>query len=157
MKYPNSQLVELIVPATATGKNNQIYFQNQPQLQSISSNKKVYVLGIETYSSLHMSGSPLTSGNTVASPADIINATLTINVAGTLKFQNIPLADLVRIWAEGLTPDGSATNVHTDEVYEFVDLWQVDWTKSYVTLINAPGDAPFSYLFNVYYRIMDAD
>jgi hypothetical protein len=144
-KAKNEQLIELVIGASVVSANAQVFFQNQPQLQSITNDKKVYITAIETFSSEMMSGSPLTSGNAVASPAAILNATLSLNVAGTLSFNYMPLSTLVRVWTQaGTTP-------HTWDLHKFDSLYQVDWTKSYVTLINAPAATPFSYLFNVYY------
>lgn len=144
-KAQNSQLIELIVGANIVSANAQIFFQNQPQLQSISGDRKIYIKGIELFSSEMLSVSPLTSGNAVATPAQIINGTMSINVFGTLSFNYIPLVSLVRIWsAAGTTP-------HQWDLFQFKGLYQVDWTKTYVTLGNAPAGTPYSYLFNVFY------
>lgn len=142
-------LVELPINANVGAFQN-VYFQNQPQLQSVSGDRQVYIVGIETYSSLHMSGSPLTPGNPIASPADIINATLTLSIAGTLNFLQIPLVSLVRNMVDNNTSE--VNNVHVLDVFRIRDTYKVDWTKSYVQTINAPGDAQFSYIFNVYYQ-----
>ncbi len=144
-KAQNSQLIELVVSASIVSANAQIFFQNQPQLQSITNDRKVYIMGIETFSSEMLNGSPLTSGNACASPAAIINGTLSLNVLGTLSFNYIPLVSLVRTWtAAGTTP-------HQWSLFEFDSLYQVDWTKSYVQCIGVPAATPFSYLFQVFY------
>jgi hypothetical protein len=149
-KAPASQLIELIIPAPAAA-NSPVYFQNQPQLQSVRGDKKIYIEGIETFNNYGLSGSPLTAGNPVPANADIINMTLTLNVAGTLQYQQIPMSSLVRVWADGI--DTGIVNAHVEEIFGFEDLFEVDWTKSYVQLINAPvSTPPYSCLFNVYYR-----
>jgi hypothetical protein len=149
-KSKYSQLIELIIPATIVSNNQNIFFQNQPQLQSISDDRKIFVQAIETYSSAHLSGSPLTSGNAVATPADIINGVLTINVFGTELLNMIPLADMVSL----VSDTGATFTVRSDlkNPYMFRDLYQIDWTKTYVKIINAPaGVLPRSYLFKVHY------
>jgi hypothetical protein len=142
-----SQLLELIIPNTIISANQKVYFQSQPQLQSINMDRKVYIKKIETYSSSHMNGSPLTSGNAVASPAAIINGVLTLNVAGSEDLQYIPLGDMVNLF----TDTGAAYTVRNWEGYFFEDLYQVDWSKSYVQLIGIPAATPFSYIFKVSY------
>lgn len=147
----NSQLIELVIGASIVSSNAQIFFQNQPQLQSISNDKKVYITAIETLSSELINGSPLTSGNAAASPAAILNGTLSLNVMGTLSFNYIPLSLLVRTWTSaGTTP-------HTWNLFRFKNLYQVDWTKSYVQCIGVPAATPFSYLFQVYYTYDEPD
>jgi hypothetical protein len=150
-KASKFQLVELIVPATA-GANGPIYFQNQPQLQSVLGDKRVYVDAIEAYGQNQIASSPLTSGSPTPTNAQILNASLVLNVAGTLEFQLIPLSVLVRLYVDG----NAVTNAHADQLFEFEELYQVDWTKSYVQLIAAPG-AQVSYLFGVYYHWTDTN
>ena len=148
-KAPASQLIELIAPVNA-GPQTPIYFQNQPQLQSVINDRKIYVVAAETFNSSQLSGSPITAGNAVPGNADIINATLTLNVAGTLQFQQIPLSSLVRGFLDGAAAPN--VNSHHWDLFGFEDLFQVDWTKSYVQLIGAPTlPLPFSYIFNIYY------
>ena len=142
-----SQLLELIIPATITSANQKVYFQSQPQLQSINMDRKVYLKKIEAYSSAMMNGSPLTSGNAVASPAAIINGVLTLNVKGSEDLQYIPLGDMVNLQAD----TGGTFTVFNRQPYMFEDLFEVDWSKSYVQLIGIPAGTPFSYIFKVSY------
>jgi hypothetical protein len=146
IKTPMFQLVELIIPATVTGFGQFIYFQQQPQLQSTQGNQTVYVKGIDTFSNQAITTSPLTAGSPVASPADIMNGVLVLNIAGTLKFQNIPLALLNRVTQ---SPGAACPSVF--DLFQLKNIWEIDWTKSYVTCVAAPTDAPFSYLFGVHY------
>ncbi len=140
------QMVELIIPATVTGFNQFTYFNQQPQLQSTVGNQTVYVKGIEVYSNQAVTNSPLTSGSTVASPGDIANGVLVLNIAGTLKFQNIPLAIMNRvIQSPGIACPG------VFDLFQLRNIWEIDWTKSYVTTVAPPAATPFSYLFGVHY------
>ncbi len=140
------QLVELIIPATVTGYNQFTYFQQQPQLQSTSANQTVYVKAIETLSVQALTTSPLTSGSPVASEANIANGVLVLNIAGTLKFQNIPLAILNRVIQ---SPGAACPGVF--DLFQLRNVWEIDWTKSYVTTVGPPVNPPFSYIFGVHY------
>jgi hypothetical protein len=141
------QLVELIVTATIVGNNQNVYFQNQPQLQSVLGDRTIYIKKIETYTNKALALSPLTSGNGVATPADIINGVLTLCVKGEEQLRQIPLADLNRVFAD----TGAAFAPFVWEGFYVKNLYEVDWTKSYVTLVATPAAAPFSYLFGVHY------
>lgn len=139
-------MVELIIPATATGPNLQTYFQQQPQLQSTSGNQTVYIKAIETFSDQALTTSPITSASPVATPAALQNAMLVLNIAGTLKFQFIPLAIMNRVIQ---SPAAACPGVF--DLFQFRRTWEVDWTKSYVQTLAAPTAPPFSYLFGVHY------
>jgi hypothetical protein len=146
IKTPMFQLVELIIPATVTGFGQFTYFQQQPQLQSTMGNQTVYVKAIDVITNQALTTSPLTAGSPVASPADIMNAVLVLNIAGTLKFQNIPLALMNRVQQ---SPGAACPAVY--DLFQLRNIWEIDWTKSYVTTVAPPGDAPFSYLFGIHY------
>lgn len=139
-------MVELIIGTAVAGFNQTTYFQQQPQLQSITGSRTVFIKAVETYSNQALSFSPITSGSPVASAADLQNAVLTLNIAGTLKFQMIPLANLNRIIQ---SPGQACPGVY--DLFQLRNTWEVDWTKSYVTTVSGPTDAPFSYLFGVHY------
>jgi hypothetical protein len=146
IKTPMFQMVELIIPVTVAGFNQFTYFNQQPQLQSTTSNQTVYVKAIEVFSIQALTTSPLTAGSPVANEAAIANGVLVLNIAGTLKFQNIPLAILNRVTQ---SPGAACPAVY--DLFQLRQTWQVDWTKSYVTTVAAPVGAPFSYLFGVHY------
>lgn len=154
MRIDNFQMVELIVGAGVTSNNTDIYFQQQPQLQSFNiPNQQVFINAIETYSDVALTNSPLTTSNPVATIADIQNATLTI-VEGTSENKKmIPLARLCNTFA--LVPDGGGGTANVAPPFQFpfqfINLHTVDWTKCYVTVVQTPAQAPFSYLFGVYY------
>jgi hypothetical protein len=142
------QLVELIVGTGVTGNNQDVAFQQQTQLQSTGlQGQKVYIEAIETYSSTALAVSPLTSGNPIASPADIANATLTLVEASDKEVKkDIPLANLNRTWATA-----GAFVPPYQPLFTFFDTWAISWTKCYVTLVATAPVRPFSYLFGVYY------
>jgi hypothetical protein len=146
IKTPRFQLVELIIPATVVGNNNFNYFQQQPQLQSVIGNQTVYVKAIETFSVQAIPTSPITTGSPVASEVNLANGVLVLNIAGTLEFQNIPLAILNRVIQ---SPGAACPGVF--DLFQLRNCYQVDWTKSYVTTVAAPTNPPFSYLFGVHY------
>ena len=147
IKTPMFQLIELIIPATVTGFNQFTYFQQQPQLQSTTGNQTVYIKGIDILSNQALSFSPLTAGSPVAAPADLANAVLVLNIAGTLKFQNIPLSLMNRVIQ---SPGAACSSVY--DLFQLWNIWEVDWTKSYVTTVSPPaGTLPFSYIFGIHY------
>lgn len=147
-------MVELIVGAGVTAMNP-IYFQNQPQLQSVLGDKEVWIEAIETFSNQAILSSPLTAGNAVATPRDIRNGVLVINVAGTDMYRYIPLAVLNRVLPDGTTAANVAPSVF--DLFLLADLYKVDWTKSYVQVTTTPSALPFSYLFGVYYYFFPSD
>lgn len=144
----NFQLVECIVAAAVTA-NQDIYFQNQPQLQSISGDKRVYVKMLETFSVKAIAKSPLTAGANVATQADLQNAVITLNEKGTENKKYIPLTRLNNIFSET-----GANFVPSSWVpLLFKDVFEIDWTKSYITMLAAPSGA-ISFLFGVHYDYM---
>ena len=146
LRAPMTQLVEVPINSTV-GALQSVYFQNQPQLQSITGDRQVYILGIESISALTLPFSPLTPGNAVAAIADLQNATLTLNIAGTLNYQQVPLISMNRTWSNGSTSSWVA------DLFRLKDTYKVDWTKSYIQMVQAPiTTPPFSYLFQVYYQ-----
>lgn len=147
-KTTRFQLVELVIGAAISGNNSDIYFQNQPQLQSISGGRQIFIEAIETYANTDLAVSPITSGNPVANAAAIANATLTLSVDTNLSFKQIPLVTLHRAQSE----TGGVTAPFTRQLFRLNEIWQVDWTKSYITCSAAPVGAPFSYLLGVHYR-----
>lgn len=146
LKADRYQLVELVVGANVTGTNTDIYFQNQPQLQSISGGVQVFACGIEVFTVNDIALSPLTGGNPVASAADMRNATLTLSVNTNYQFLKLPLAALHR------NNTNTAGESSVQDLFLLNDILQIDWTKSFVSVLGVPAAVPFSYLFGVYYR-----
>jgi hypothetical protein len=128
------------------GPGRTIPFDDQKQLQSYLGGQTVYIKKVEVYSDQAIALSPLTIGNPNATAADILNATLTLQVKGRLRFDNIPLARLNQIWA-----DTAAFVPYTLEPFLLEDTFEVDWQQSFVTLLAAPAAVPFSYVFGVAY------
>ena len=136
-------LIEVFVAASVTGANSRVYIQNQPQLQTIANDRTIFIKAIEAFSVEQITKSPLTSGNSVANAAAMKNATLTVVSKGTEDLQQIPLALLCRNL-------GSTAVPHVWEPFLLDNLFQVDWSKSYVQMVEAPS-GPFSYLFGIHY------
>lgn len=139
------QMVELIVPATVTAANQDVYFQMQPQLQTLLNDKNIWVKGLATYSDQALAFSPQTTGNPVATAADIQNATISLNIHGRENFRQMPLADLNKIW------DMTGGTPFTWQMLLLKNLRFIDWTKSKITVVAPPVAPPFSYLFGVHY------
>lgn len=137
----NFQLLELVIPANA-GANRDFFFQNQPQLQSVIGDKTVFVKAVETFNDECISFSPMTAGNPIATAAELQIAVLTLNEGGTENKKQIPLGAMNRIWD---------TAPFTWQPFVFKDVWAIDWTKSYVTLVDTGPGAQFSFLFGVHY------
>jgi len=146
MKTPKFTLIEIVIAANVTSANSKVMIGNQPQLQSIDGSQTIWVKAIESYSNDIMVKSPLTTSNNVATPAAIKNATLTVVVKGTEELQTIPLARLNVMFGNPAT----AAN-HTWDLFQLYNLYQVDWSKSYLQLIEAPAAQPFSYILGVHY------
>ena len=144
------QLVELIVgpSGVAPAANSSTYLQQQPQLQSYLNGNVVYVKAIETFSDQAITTSPLTSGNPVATAADIAAATLTLVVKGWESIKQVPLAMLNRMYSDtgaGFVP------FNQTQLFLLKDVFEIDWGKSYVTTQTAGATVPFSFLFGVHY------
>jgi len=142
VKTTKYQLVELQVPAAATA-GQRIYFQDQPQLRS-QSGRMTLIESVETFSDGALALSPFSSLPT-ATPADITNGILVLNIAGYEDLQGVPLAVLNRV-----IPDAAAYAPGVYDLFLTNDLYRVDWTKSYVQLQAAPS-GNIAYLFGVRY------
>jgi hypothetical protein len=144
VKAARFQLIELQIPVTVTGNLQFTYFGQQPQLQSISGDKQIYIKEIEAYTRDMIPFSPFTPSNPVASAQDLINALMYISLANDYAFYAVPLVDLCRIFGT------VAPSVYSP--FRLKDVCTVDWTKTYVqTILVPPTTPPFSYLFGVYY------
>lgn len=141
-------MVEIPITATnATGINVDINFQQQPQLQSYNvAGQKVYIKAIQAFSNTSIATSPITTANPVASPGDLQNATLTLVEGDKEMRKRIPLTALNNSFGTGpsFVPP-------SQDLFKFRDLWELDWTKCYITLLSVPPSVPFSYLFGVHY------
>lgn len=145
-KTKREQIVELLIPATITGNNQQTYFQNQPQLQSVMGDRRVYIKRIEAYTDENLIGSPLSNGVAMATAADLQNAVLVLSIEGENQINMIPLADLSTVYSSS----ASTTPVNY-QPFLLKNQFRVDWSKSYVQTITAPVAVPFTYVFRVDY------
>lgn len=136
------QLIELTVPAGGLGAGSRLYFQDQPQLRS-QTNQLVIIKAIETFGSNATPKSP--SGVTVAGVADLQNAFLVLNVAGTEAMQYIPFTVLNRVNDQGATP------AFVLDLFLLDNQTYIDWTKSYIQF-GATQSNIVSYLVGVYYE-----
>lgn len=143
------QLVEVVIGAAVVSANAQVLIPNQPQLQTVQGDKQVFVKGIETFTNQAVPVSPLTTANPVATPAQLKNAVLTLVVKGTENLKQIPLAILNRTFADQTTAANYAP--YTWQLFLLKDIYEVDWSKSYITLVAAPSGQPYSYLLGVHY------
>ena len=153
-KTKKFQLIELIINATVTGNLQQTFFQSQPQLQSITGDKQVYVKAIEVYTKEDILFSPLTSGNPVASAIDLANATITFQIDGKQDLKYLPLTRI-----HLLNSNSAATPNSEGWLFLLKNIFKVDWTQTFIQTIVAPGGSgtttpPFSYLIGVHYSYM---
>jgi len=145
-KTKRLQIVELLIPATITGNNQQTYFQNQPQLQSVMGDRRVYIKNIEAYTNENLIGSPLSNGVAMATAADLQNAVLVLSIDGENQVNMIPLSSLSNVYSSSAT-----TTPVNFQRFILKNQFRVDWSKSYVQTIQAPGAVPFTYVFRVDY------
>ena len=147
------QLVELT--CNAASGNQDTYFQQQPQLQSITGDKVIFIKAIEAYTANDIIKSPFTPGQTVAAAVDLSNALLTLRVKGTDLIKQIPLTRLNPTLSNG-GQSSAAFNL-----WLLQNQYEIDWTQSRVTNILALGSGgttagPLSYIFGIHYSY-DAD
>lgn len=133
------QLIELQV-LTALSASQQLYFQDQPQLRS-QPDQLVVINAIEAYNVDTIAKAP--SGRATVAVADLANAYLVLNIAGTDEMKYIPL--------NRLNPVQDGTNPSTFSPLILDQLTQVDWTKSYIQAVDTVA-AGLSFLFGVFYR-----
>lgn len=142
-------IVELLVPAPIAGTNVQVKFTQQPQLQTIGDNYIVQIDAIETYTNDDLDFSPITGALPVATPARLQNAVLTLSIESTNQQEYIPLASLHRI------SSGAAPAPFVRDLWGMDNIFRVDWTKSFITLVSPDAGANFAYLFGVHYRYIN--
>ena len=147
-KYKYTQLVECSVPVNTTN-GQQFYFQDIPQLRG----KQISF--VESFNSLDVAVSPITSGAAVITPAIMVISFLTLflwdiktNSAIGEQINKIPLTVLHRV-----NQNATATASPYVLGLGMLENYIVNWDKSYVT-VSAPGittTPTLSYLFNVGY------
>lgn len=145
-RVDHTDTIEVVVPVGTAGNNIRIPFLNQPQLQTISNDRQIWLQGIQALSSDTIAGSPITSGNPAATAADILNATLVLKSLGEDRYNQLPLSRLCMIQTVSFTP-------WNWQGFYFRNALNVDWQKSYVQILTPPaGPLPFSYIFSVDYK-----
>lgn len=145
-KVDHSQMVELIVPAGTAGFNTRITFQNQPQLQTISNDRQIWLSAIQTFTTDTIAGSPITSGSPAATAADVLNGVLILKSLGEDRYNQVPLSRLLGVQSVSTTP-------WNWQPFLFRNALNIDWQKSYITILTPPaGVLPYSYLFSVDYK-----
>jgi hypothetical protein len=146
----NFQLAEIIIgqSAAVTGTGQNTPFPQQPQLQSYfgESNRKVYIKAVEVFSNSAVTFSPLTQNMAVASPFDITNAVLTLTEGQSENKRYIPLPILNRA-----NPTAPTFATFPTQLFLLKNVWQIDFTSSYVKTLGIPPVQPFSYLFGFHY------
>lgn len=148
-KASKTVLVEVIVPATVVSPGR-VMFTDQPFLRT-DNEKTVVIDAIELISDQALTTSPI-STQPVATAAEIINGVLTLNVDGFEDYQSVPLATLNRIQAD----TGAGFVPYVNDLFALNEPKKIAWQKSYIQLVAAPVAPPFSYLFQVYYRVFPA-
>lgn len=136
------QLVELQVNNNL-GAGQRLYFQDQAQLRS-QQGQNVFIAAMCVFVSSAVPNSFLSS-LAVSNIAETQNAALVLNVSGREREQLIPLVELVHLEAPG------TFEPFNRNLFLFDDIYNVDWTKSYVQVAAATTTAPFSFLFGVWY------
>lgn len=148
MKTNKFQLIELVKDISYQSGGQRLYFQDQPQLRA-TQGRDVQILAIEAYSDAAIPVSQ--NGNTVVTEAGLKNAFLVLNIAGTEDLQFIPLVRL-----NPMHVDTDTTPFNEVLQFQLENVFNVDWTKSYVQFGGAPAAGPYSFLFGVYYKLMKA-
>jgi hypothetical protein len=147
LKSPKFQLIEVPITVAPVGNLQTFNFQQQPQLQSISGDKSVYIKAITGYTSDMLLNSPITPQNGVLLSVDVVKTLLILSVAGVLEFNQLPYVELIKV--QGTTAPSQVWP------YMFRNLYQVDWTKSQIQFVIPPvTPVPFSVLFGVVYDYM---
>lgn len=146
--FKTRRFKQLYVPAPANCPAlSQLSIPQQSLLQDVSGKEPVFIRQLEVYSSAIISGTRLQPTSAIASPADILNATLTFMVGTTAELADMPLAKF-----NPFIPNQANYSGGVQDVFLFADMRTIDWTQSYVTIINnAPTTTAFCYVFGVSY------
>lgn len=144
MKANRYQLIETIIPAAGLALGQQLFFQDQPQLRT-QADQTVIISGIEAFDINTVAAGP--SGTVTASEADLQNAYLVLNVAGTDNLKYIPFVKMKSIQTNGAGAARSSAQIP----FELDGLDRIDWTKSYIQAAGAIT-ANRSILLGVYYQ-----
>ena len=143
------QFVEVNIPA-AVAAGGKVFIKDQPQLRT-QTDQLVIIESMETYDVAALAVSP--SGVAMPSTANLANTILVLNIAGYDNMQYIPLS-VMNPLASSDTAVQRIWNVQGKFLFD--QLWQVDWTKSYLQFgaLQAGG---ISFGLGVYYRVVPND
>lgn len=150
LKYDAYQAVEIVLPAGTTAQK--FNFNDLPYLRPDAAN----IVAIEAYTATSLTNSPI-SNNALATIAQMKTASLTLYGGienpetgqkvkqGNQIIQQVPVLRLNNI--QNATPDPFSRNIF------LLNSMVVDWTKSYIELTAAPGNAnAASFVFGVYFN-----
>lgn len=136
------EIVELTIDANNPGR---FYFETQPQLRN-QSDQIIIIKGIQLYLVTAYAFSQVTNTVPGVTAAEAIKATLTLYVNGQEDVKNIPLPQLNNI--------NDLASPFQQEIQNFADLQNVDWSKSYVQFSAAAAGSPYVIPFGVTYMRM---
>jgi hypothetical protein len=140
------ELVELIIGLNFAVQGAKVAFVDQAQLRS-QPDQRITIIALETFSNQVV---PLTpTGNPVATPAQIKNAFLTLNVYSYDFLNKMPLAMINRIFGD--TTLAANFVPYQERIFQLDDVERIDFTKSSVTFASTAAAAQFSYLFGFHY------
>lgn len=143
-KIKRYELVEIVIPANATGKIN---FPSVPMLRN-QSDQEIIIKGIETFLVTAYAKSQINQSVVGMAATELPKIVLALYVNGEENIHYIPLARLNNI-------RDAASNPYSEELAMFDNLSNVDLDKSYVQFNSAASATTyvipfgFTYLKNV--------
>ena len=143
------QFVEVNIPGTVSA-GGKVFIKDQPQLRT-QTDQLVIIEAMETYDIAALAVSP--AGVPMPSTANLANTILVLNIAGYDNMQYIPL-NVMNALASADTAVQRIWN--TQGKFLFDQLWQVDWTKSYLQF-GAAQAGGISFGLGIYYRVVPND
>ena len=138
-KIKRFELVELTVPANATGR---VTFNTIPQLRN-QSNQNIYIKRIAVFLDTVYAFSQTTNSIPGMAAAELPKAVLVLYVNGEESVHMIPLAQLNHI--------NDAASPFQQDAIEFDDLTNVDFDKSYVQFNQPAAAAQYVIPFGITY------
>lgn len=123
------ELVELVIPAGSTAVR--IPFPDIPQLRS-DVTQDIIIRGLETYTVDSMPNDY--NNNPLLTLAQLEKCFLTLYIQQEESVSKMPMIKLLNVFNSG------AAYFYTEELNQFENL-MIDWTKSYITLPAALGNA----------------
>ena len=143
------QFVEVNIPA-AVAAGGKVFIKDQPQLRT-QTDQLVIIEAMETYDIAALAVSP--AGVPMPSTANLANTILVLNIAGYDNMQYIPFTVMNAL----ASSDTAVQRVwNTQGKFLFDQLWQVDWTKSYLQF-GAAQAGGISFGLGIYYRVVPND